>query len=181
MLRDLLRARPDIKLVLMSATLNAQVFASYFGGDASAPTVHIPGITYPVNEMYLEDLIRATRHHIPPQQQRSYGGGRGSGRSGGGGRGGKGGGRGGYGREIAEAEADGMREGMGDRRAAHTDYPDEEPEVAASLKNWDETGEYYALETALLAIRYIVEALPSQVGRALCFRWSDSATHKSRR
>ena len=51
-LRELLPRRPDLKLVLMSATLNAALFAGYFGG--ATPTVHIPGFTFPVRELYLE-------------------------------------------------------------------------------------------------------------------------------
>lgn len=38
-LKDLLPRRPDLKLILMSATLNAELFSSYFGG---APAMHIP-------------------------------------------------------------------------------------------------------------------------------------------
>jgi ATP-dependent RNA helicase DHX36 len=39
-LRDLLPVRPDLKVILMSATLNATLFSSYF---EQAPTVEIPG------------------------------------------------------------------------------------------------------------------------------------------
>lgn len=39
MLKDLLPRRPDLRLILMSATLNAELFSSYFGG---APMIHIP-------------------------------------------------------------------------------------------------------------------------------------------
>lgn len=38
-LRDLLPHRPDLRLVLMSATINAELFSKYFGG---APMKHIP-------------------------------------------------------------------------------------------------------------------------------------------
>jgi ATP-dependent RNA helicase DHX36 len=38
-LKDLLPRRRDLRLVLMSATLNAELFSNYFGG---APTFHIP-------------------------------------------------------------------------------------------------------------------------------------------
>lgn len=38
-LKDLLTRRPELRLILMSATLNAELFSSYFGG---APTRHIP-------------------------------------------------------------------------------------------------------------------------------------------
>ena len=39
-LKDLLTVRPDIRVVLMSATLNAQLFSKYF---FDAPVIHIPG------------------------------------------------------------------------------------------------------------------------------------------
>ena len=35
------------QVVLMSATLNAAMFAGYFGG---CPTAHIPGYTFPVRD-----------------------------------------------------------------------------------------------------------------------------------
>lgn len=38
-LKDLLPRRRDLRLILMSATLNAELFSTYFGG---APTIHIP-------------------------------------------------------------------------------------------------------------------------------------------
>ena len=38
-LRDLLPRRPDLRLVLISATINADMFSTYFG---NAPTMHIP-------------------------------------------------------------------------------------------------------------------------------------------
>ena len=39
-LKDLLKRRPSLKLVLMSATLNADTFSQWFGG---CPIVSIPG------------------------------------------------------------------------------------------------------------------------------------------
>jgi HrpA-like helicases len=50
--------RKDLKLILMSATLNAEKFSQFFGG---APILHIPGFTYPVQEYYLEDVLNMTR------------------------------------------------------------------------------------------------------------------------
>lgn len=38
-LKDLLPRRRDLRLILMSATLNADLFSNYFGG---APMIHIP-------------------------------------------------------------------------------------------------------------------------------------------
>ena len=62
-LRDLLPRRPDLRVVLMSATLNAESFSEYFGG---CPTMHIPGYTFPVDVHYLEDVLEATGHTIQP-------------------------------------------------------------------------------------------------------------------
>eukprot|EP01052_Picozoa_sp_SAG31_P015912 SAG31_NODE_1036_length_10221_cov_170.602326_10_plen_321_part_00 len=62
-LRDLLQQRPMLKLVLMSATLNAELFASYFG---NCPTLHIEGFTHPVTEFYLEDCLEMTGHVVEP-------------------------------------------------------------------------------------------------------------------
>ncbi|RUP47115.1 P-loop containing nucleoside triphosphate hydrolase protein [Jimgerdemannia flammicorona] len=60
-LRELLKRRADLKLVLMSATINQELFSAYFGG---APAIEIPGFTHPVQEqhVYLEDILRRTRH-----------------------------------------------------------------------------------------------------------------------
>nr|XP_018686326.1 PREDICTED: DExH-box ATP-dependent RNA helicase DExH1 isoform X3 [Musa acuminata subsp. malaccensis] len=60
-LRDLLPRRPDLRLILMSATLNADLFSRYFG---NAPVIHIPGFTFPVAELFLEDIVEKTRYKI---------------------------------------------------------------------------------------------------------------------
>lgn len=51
-----------MKLILMSATLNAEQFSEYFGGS---PMLHIPGFTYAVKEYYLEDVVEITRWEKP--------------------------------------------------------------------------------------------------------------------
>ncbi|KAL2634461.1 hypothetical protein R1flu_005940 [Riccia fluitans] len=56
-LRDLLPTRPDLRLILMSATLDADLFSSYFSG---CPIVRVPGFTYPVRTFYLEDVLTVT-------------------------------------------------------------------------------------------------------------------------
>lgn len=63
-LRDLLPRRPDLRLIVMSATINADLFSNYFG---NAPTIHIPGFTFPVAEHYLEDVLEKTRYTIKPE------------------------------------------------------------------------------------------------------------------
>jgi HrpA-like RNA helicase len=53
-LRRLLRTRKDLKCVLMSATLNAELFAEYFD---KCPVMEIPGRAFPVKTYFLEDAI----------------------------------------------------------------------------------------------------------------------------
>ncbi|XP_075346078.1 putative ATP-dependent RNA helicase DHX34 [Mycteria americana] len=48
-LRRLLPARPDLKLVLMSATINIRLFSGYFGG---APVLQVPGRIFPISVIY---------------------------------------------------------------------------------------------------------------------------------
>lgn len=50
-LRDILPKRPDLKVILMSATLNADLFSSYFN---YCPVVEIPGgISVIYQEMFI--------------------------------------------------------------------------------------------------------------------------------
>ncbi|KAF5473948.1 hypothetical protein F2P56_005894 [Juglans regia] len=60
-LHDLLPRRPDLRLILMSATINADLFSKYFG---NAPIIHIPGLTFPVAEFFLEDVLEKTHYNI---------------------------------------------------------------------------------------------------------------------
>jgi ATP-dependent RNA helicase DHX29 len=56
-LKKLLVRRKDLKVVLMSATVDADRFSSYLGG---APVLNVPGRTFPVQVKYLEDAIELT-------------------------------------------------------------------------------------------------------------------------
>ena len=47
-LRDTLKRRPDLRVVLMSATVNADLFSSYF---RDCPVLEIPGRTFPVQQV----------------------------------------------------------------------------------------------------------------------------------
>jgi ATP-dependent RNA helicase DHX36 len=118
-LRDLLPRRPDLRLVLMSATINAELFSKYFG---NAPMMHIPvcsvsynccavaflcflslrssnaslktseafnveqiminarfcqiqGFTFPVKELFLEDVLELTHYSVGADQGGFSGGG----------------------------------------------------------------------------------------------------------
>lgn len=63
-LKDILVARPDLKVVLMSATLNAEVFSKYFN---DCPMLHVPGLMYDVQQVFLEDILAETRYRIESQ------------------------------------------------------------------------------------------------------------------
>ncbi|GAB4828826.1 hypothetical protein Ancab_018487 [Ancistrocladus abbreviatus] len=65
-LKELLPHRPELKLILMSATLDAELFSSYFGG---AFVLHIPGFTYPVRTHFLEDTLEMIGYRLTPYNQ----------------------------------------------------------------------------------------------------------------
>ncbi|XP_023779054.1 putative ATP-dependent RNA helicase DHX57 isoform X2 [Cyanistes caeruleus] len=58
-LKDIMVQRPDLRIILMSATLNAELFSQYFH---SCPIINIPGRTFPVDQFFLEDVIAMTRY-----------------------------------------------------------------------------------------------------------------------
>uniref|UniRef100_A0A8C8RDX7 Putative ATP-dependent RNA helicase DHX57 n=1 Tax=Pelusios castaneus TaxID=367368 RepID=A0A8C8RDX7_9SAUR len=58
-LKDIMFQRPDLRIILMSATLNAELFSQYFN---SCPVINIPGRTFPVDQFFLEDVIAVTRY-----------------------------------------------------------------------------------------------------------------------
>ncbi|KAI2466696.1 P-loop containing nucleoside triphosphate hydrolase protein [Annulohypoxylon bovei var. microspora] len=60
-IRDVLKRRKDLKLVLMSATLDAATFKGYFASEGlTVGLVEIAGRTFPVEDYYLDDIIRMT-------------------------------------------------------------------------------------------------------------------------
>jgi ATP-dependent RNA helicase DHX29 len=58
-LRTLLVQRPELKVVLMSATVDASKFSAYLD---NAPIIDVPGRTFPVTALYLEDAIEMTSY-----------------------------------------------------------------------------------------------------------------------
>ncbi|KFQ29672.1 Putative ATP-dependent RNA helicase DHX57, partial [Mesitornis unicolor] len=58
-LKDVMVQRPDLRVILMSATLNAELFSQYF---QSCPIINVPGRTFPVDQFFLEDVIAMTRY-----------------------------------------------------------------------------------------------------------------------
>ncbi|KAG8981845.1 hypothetical protein FRB90_006966, partial [Tulasnella sp. 427] len=57
-LKSLLEQRSDLRIVLMSATLDAAKISAYFGG---CPTLQVPGRTFPVSVKFLEDAVEYTK------------------------------------------------------------------------------------------------------------------------
>ncbi|KAL1952101.1 hypothetical protein VTO73DRAFT_1250 [Trametes versicolor] len=60
-LKSLLVQRPDLKIVLMSATLDAEKISAYFGG---CPILSVPGRTFPVDVRFLEDAVELTKWKV---------------------------------------------------------------------------------------------------------------------
>eukprot|EP00937_MAST-01D_sp_MAST-1D-sp2_P000724 g724.t1 len=61
--RDLLPRRRDLRVILMSATMQDNLFARYFGAKSATgtcPMIQIPGRTFPVAEHFLEDVLETT-------------------------------------------------------------------------------------------------------------------------
>ena len=71
LLRDLPRRRREaglqpVKLVLMSATLNAELFSAYLGG---APIISAPGRSFPVDTIHLEQIYDTLDYVIDPDNR----------------------------------------------------------------------------------------------------------------
>ena len=158
---SLTHARLWAQVVLMSATLNAALFADYFGG---CPVVQIPGRTHPVNALFLEHALTATGYvledgseftkkaadkkrgrDLPPTSAAGGGGGGGGGGCGGGGK-----------RDKAAAVCGAMAEeaakGSGDLDAGgwRKALPGFPPEVYSVLARMSEEVFNYELAAALV-------------------------------
>ncbi|RKF77229.1 putative ATP-dependent RNA helicase ucp12 [Golovinomyces cichoracearum] len=64
LLRDILSRRKDLKLILMSATLDAGIFEEYFRNFGKVGRIEISGRTYPIDDYYLDDIIRMTSFDV---------------------------------------------------------------------------------------------------------------------
>ncbi|XP_029791093.1 ATP-dependent RNA helicase A isoform X1 [Suricata suricatta] len=65
-LRDVVQAYPEVRIVLMSATIDTTMFCDYF---FNCPIIEVYGRTYPVQEYFLEDCIQMT-HFVPPPKDK---------------------------------------------------------------------------------------------------------------
>ncbi|CAG8519373.1 1074_t:CDS:10 [Funneliformis mosseae] len=60
-LKKILEWRSDLKIILMSATVDTSKFSNYFN---NCPVIEIPGRTFPVKVKFLEDVIEETGYTI---------------------------------------------------------------------------------------------------------------------
>ena len=63
MLRNIVHTYPDMRIILMSATIDTTLFSTYFG---NCPVVEVPGRSYPIQEYFLEDCIQMTNFMPEP-------------------------------------------------------------------------------------------------------------------
>lgn len=68
-LRKLMVKRTDLKVVLMSATVDADRFSKYLDG---APVLTVPGRTFPVTVKYLEDAVELTGYTLDNTYQEKF-------------------------------------------------------------------------------------------------------------
>ncbi|KPI38394.1 putative ATP-dependent RNA helicase ucp12 [Cyphellophora attinorum] len=72
LLKDTMRTT-KLKIVLMSATVDADVFSNYFGGPTKVARIHIEGRTFPVQDVYLDHILAMTGHVGTDEDEDDYG------------------------------------------------------------------------------------------------------------
>ncbi|XP_028328850.1 ATP-dependent RNA helicase A isoform X2 [Gouania willdenowi] len=66
-LRDVVQAFPQVRVLLMSATIDTTMFREYF---FNCPIIEVFGRTFPVQEYFLEDCIQMTTFVPPPMDRK---------------------------------------------------------------------------------------------------------------
>lgn len=64
-LRDMIHMYPDLRIILMSATIDTTLFSRYFN---DCPVVEIQGRAFPVQQYFLEDCLEMTKF-VPSQAE----------------------------------------------------------------------------------------------------------------
>ncbi|KAF5271033.1 hypothetical protein FQR65_LT05383 [Abscondita terminalis] len=65
-LRDMIHTYPDLRVILMSATIDTTLFSKYFN---DCPVIEISGRAHPVQQYFLEDCVELTKF-VPPTETR---------------------------------------------------------------------------------------------------------------
>ncbi|XP_046672255.1 ATP-dependent RNA helicase A isoform X2 [Homalodisca vitripennis] len=66
-LRDMVHTYPDVRIILMSATIDTTLFSSYFN---NCPVIEVPGRAFPVQEYFLEDCVQLLKFVPPPDSRK---------------------------------------------------------------------------------------------------------------
>lgn len=67
-LRDMIHTYPDLRVILMSATIDTTLFSGYFG---DCPVIEVEGRTHPVDQYFLEDCIELTQFQPSPESRKT--------------------------------------------------------------------------------------------------------------
>lgn len=70
-LRDMVHTYPELRIILMSATIDTALFVKYFN---NCPLLEVPGRTFEVKQLFLEDCVELVNFHPPPREARRRGG-----------------------------------------------------------------------------------------------------------
>lgn len=70
-LRDMVHTYPDLRIILMSATIDTNLFSDYFN---NCPLLEVPGRTFEVKQYFLEDCVELVNFHPPPKLKKRGGG-----------------------------------------------------------------------------------------------------------
>lgn len=66
-LRDMVTTYPDLRVILMSATIDTTLFSNYFG---NCPVIEVPGRAFPVKQYFLEDTVELLKFNPPPDSKK---------------------------------------------------------------------------------------------------------------
>lgn len=70
LIKRLLSRRKDLRVIFMSASMDANLFARYFD---NCPVISVPGRCFPVNDLYLTDICHDMRIRQPRNEVREFG------------------------------------------------------------------------------------------------------------
>ncbi|OAV97579.1 hypothetical protein PTTG_09819, partial [Puccinia triticina 1-1 BBBD Race 1] len=68
-LKTILERRPNLRVILMSATVDAEKISNYMNG---CPILKVPGRTFPVTSFFLEDVIELTDYRLDAKSDSPY-------------------------------------------------------------------------------------------------------------
>lgn len=66
LLKRAISTRKNLKIILMSATVDPKLFINYFGGEKKVGYTHIEGRTFPVQDYYLDSVLQQVTDYTPP-------------------------------------------------------------------------------------------------------------------